>query len=110
VVARNGVPAARIPPEPVASRTRKLTPEQARALEESVARARRGWPLRAARRRGRIGGQAVRILGRRAAGHRAGGRLRGACRAGTDGARRYDRNSGSSLESLRITARMNTRP
>jgi prevent-host-death family protein len=45
VVTRNGVPVARILPEPASSGTRKLTPEQEKALEESMAWARRGWPL-----------------------------------------------------------------
>lgn len=45
VVTRNGEPVARIVPERAPDGTRRLTPEQEKALEESMAWARRGWPL-----------------------------------------------------------------
>jgi prevent-host-death family protein len=45
VVTRNGVPVARIVPERLPDGTRRLTPVQQEALERSIARLRRGWPL-----------------------------------------------------------------
>ncbi len=44
-VTRNGVPVARIIPEPAPQGTRRLTPEQERIRAESKAFLRRGWPL-----------------------------------------------------------------
>ncbi|MBW4091769.1 MAG: type II toxin-antitoxin system prevent-host-death family antitoxin [Proteobacteria bacterium] len=44
-VTRNGVPVARIIPEPAPQAARRLTPEQERIWAESKAFLRRGWPL-----------------------------------------------------------------
>ena len=45
VVTRNGTPVARIVPELAQDGTRRLTPEQEKALAESMEWCRRGWPL-----------------------------------------------------------------
>jgi prevent-host-death family protein len=45
IVTRNGVPVARIIPEPLPAGRRRLTPEQERTLAEALAWFRRGWPL-----------------------------------------------------------------
>ena len=45
VVTRKGVPIARISPERAADGARRLAPAQERALAESLAWLRRGWPL-----------------------------------------------------------------
>jgi prevent-host-death family protein len=45
VVTRNGVPVARIVPERLPDGSRRLTAVQQEALERSIARLRRGWPL-----------------------------------------------------------------
>jgi prevent-host-death family protein len=45
VVTRNGTPVARIVPERLPDGKRRLTPAQQEALDRSLARLRRGWPL-----------------------------------------------------------------
>jgi len=45
VVTRNGVPVARIVPERTPEGHHRLTPAQEEALQRSIARLRRGWPL-----------------------------------------------------------------
>jgi prevent-host-death family protein len=45
IVTRNGVPVARIVPERLPDGSRRLTPVQQEALDRSLARLRRGWPL-----------------------------------------------------------------
>jgi len=45
VVTRNGVPVARIGPVQPADGHRRLSDEQERALVDSLARLRKGWPL-----------------------------------------------------------------
>ena len=45
VVTRNGVPVARISPEPAADGHRILTPLQEQALSDSLVWLRQGWPL-----------------------------------------------------------------
>jgi len=45
IVTRHGVPVARIVPERLPDGRRRLTPEQEKALADSLARLRQGWPL-----------------------------------------------------------------
>jgi prevent-host-death family protein len=45
VVTRNGTPVARIVPERLPDGKRRLTSAQQEALDRSLARLRRGWPL-----------------------------------------------------------------
>lgn len=45
VVTRNGIPVARISPEPAADGRRSLSPAQEQALAESLVWLRQGWPL-----------------------------------------------------------------
>jgi prevent-host-death family protein len=45
VITRNGTPVARIVPERTPEGRRRLTPAQEEALQRSIARLRRGWPL-----------------------------------------------------------------
>lgn len=45
VITRDGSPVARLVPERESERYRQLTPAQEEALQRSIARLRRGWPL-----------------------------------------------------------------